>query len=122
MATKARRRSTAAPPPMSELEIAVKAMDLSYLQCRDFGHSWRPYTARWVPAENCYQSELQCQRCKSIRQRYLSRSGAQLGGHYDYPEGYLMPKGTGRLTGTDRDIIRLQSVLAVLVPDTAEEG
>jgi hypothetical protein len=52
--------------------------------------------------------------------RYLSRTGHQLGGQYDYPEGYLV-KGMGRLTGSDRDVIRLQSVLAVLAPDTAEE-
>ena len=127
MATKAkapaRRRSVKAPPPKkapSELEHAIHEMDLSYVQCRDFGHSWRPYTARWIPGDNAYRSELKCQRCTAIRVRYLSRTGSQVGGQYDYPDGYLV-KGMGRLTGTDRDIIRLQSVLAVLPPDTAQE-
>lgn len=118
-----KRRSKAQPPPKmtgSEIERAVKAMDLSFIQCRDFGHSWRPYSARWMPADNAYHSELICQRCKTVRARWLSRTGAQLSGNYDYPEGYLV-KGMGRLTGSDRDVIRLQSVLSVLAPDTAEE-
>lgn len=121
--SKAKRRSTAAPPPKmtgSEIERAVKAMDLAFIQCRDFGHSWRPYSARWMAADNAYHSELMCQRCKTIRQRWLSRTGAQLSGNYDYPAGYLV-QGMGRLTGSDRDVIRLQSVLSVLATDTAEE-
>ena len=119
-ARKRKRAAVAAPMPLNELQQAVKSMDLSFVQCRDFGHSWRPYTARWSAADNAYQSQLQCQRCKALRVRWLSRTGHQLGGQYDYPEGYLV-KGMGRLTGTDRDVIRLQSVLAVLAPDTAEE-
>jgi hypothetical protein len=104
----------------SEIERAVKGMSLAFIQCRDYGHSWRPYSARWVPQDNAYVSELQCQRCKSVRQRFLTRTGAMAGGHYEYPDGYLV-KGMGRLTGTDRDIVRLQSVLAVLVQDTTED-
>jgi len=104
----------------SEIERAVKGMDLAFIQCRDFGHSWRPYSARWLPQDNAYRSELICQRCKTIRARWLSSTGAQLSGNYDYPEGYLV-QGLGRLTGSDRDVIRLQSVLSVLTTDTAEE-
>jgi len=104
-----------------DLAAAVKRMDLGFLQCRDFGHSWRPFTARWMPQDNCYESQLQCQRCKTVRTRFLSRRGEQLSGGYDYAEGYLV-KGMGRLTGTDRDSIRLASIQAVLQHDAAEEA
>jgi len=96
-------------------------MELAHIQCRDFGHSWRPYTAKWNAKERAYETQLKCQRCTTLRQRWLSAKGEQLSGNYDYPDGYLV-KGMGRLTGHDRDVIRLQSVLAVLAPDTAEEG
>ena len=113
-------RARAKQQPVSGVEQAIKHMDLAHIQCRDFGHSWRPYSARWMAKDNAYQSQLQCQRCKTLRVRWLSKTGAQLSGSYDYPEGYLV-KGLGRLSGTDRDVIRLQSVLSVLAVDTAEE-
>lgn len=120
------KRSTAAPaapthdPNGFSLEQAVTNMELTHVQCRDFGHSWRPYSARWLSAYNSYESQLLCQRCKTVRTRFLSRTGAQLNSQYDYADGYLV-KGMGRLTGGDRDVIRLASILAVLAPDTADE-
>lgn len=104
-----------------DLNQVVSKMDLSQVQCRDFGHSWRPYSARWLPSYNSYESQLQCMRCKTVRTRFLSRTGEQLNNNYDYAEGYLV-KGMGRLTGHDRDVIRLASILAVISPDTAEEA
>jgi len=49
----------------------------------------------------------------------MSRTGALLDSKYDYADGYTV-KGLGRLSGVDRDVIRLQSILGVLVEDTAE--
>jgi hypothetical protein len=96
-------------------------MALEHVQCRDFGHSWRPFTARWLAKFNSYESQLICARCNTVRTRFLSRTGEQLSGGYDYAEGYLV-KGLGRLTGHDRDSIRLASIQAVLTPDTAEDS
>jgi hypothetical protein len=124
------KRSAAAPakvlPTTSgkghQLDLAevVDKMDLSQVQCRDFGHSWRPYSARWLAQYNSYESQLQCMRCKTIRTRFLSRTGEQLSSAYDYADGYLV-KGMGRLSGHDRDVIRLASILAVITVDTADE-
>jgi hypothetical protein len=74
-----------------------------------------------MPAFNQYESQLLCQRCDTVRTRFLSRSGANLSTNYDYAEGYTV-KGLGRLSGEDRDVIRLQSIQAVLVNDTAKEA
>lgn len=104
-----------------DLHSTVEHMNVEFVQCRDFGHSWRPYTARWVSKENAYESQLRCQRCKTIRTRWLSARGEILSGSYDYADGYTMPPGMGRLSGTDRDVIRLKSIRAVLAPDTAED-
>lgn len=126
-ATKGKRtRGSAERQPIQDdhavgLEKAVQSMKVEYVQCRDFGHSWRPYHAKWWPKENAYESQLRCPRCGCVRTRWLSRTGSQIGSAYDYPDGYQM-KGLGRLSGTDRDVIRLQSILSVLVEDTAEVG
>jgi len=96
-------------------------MSLHHLQCRDFGHSWRPWSARWVESEKSYEQALRCQRCTSIRYRYLSARGSIIRSSYDYADGYVMPPGMGRLDGADRDHIRLTSVLRVMPHDTAEE-
>lgn len=109
------------PVAAKDVRAAVRSMDLTHVQCRDFGHSWRPYTARWLSKFNQYESQLVCSRCTTIRTRFLSRTGEQLGGGYDYADGYLI-KGLGRLSGHDRDEVRLASILAVLVEDTAAES
>lgn len=121
----AKRSTKAAPvknpePRSFDLNTAVSTMELDHVQCRDFGHSWKPYTARWLPKFNSYESQLVCARCKTIRTRFLSRTGQQLESAYDYADGYLI-KGMGRLTGSDRDVIRLASILAVLETPANDE-
>ena len=96
-----------------DLDDALNKMNVDYLQCRDFGHSWKPHTARWIESQQHYESQLRCTRCGTLRTRLLSRTGAQVQGQYLYSEGYLV-KGMGRLTGGDRDKVRLRSILAVL--------
>lgn len=104
-----------------DVEKAVQKMNIEHVQCRDFGHSWRPFSARWMPDENCYESQLRCSRCSTVRTRWLGRHGEQLGGTYNYAEGYTI-KGLGRLSGADRDHVRLASLMSVLVEDTAAEA
>ncbi len=100
---------------------AVHEMPSSYLQCRDFGHSWRPYTATWIPDEKCYEVQLRCNRCRTIRVRDIGQTGALVGNKYKYADGYLVT-GMGRLEGTERDMMRLESVLRILPDDAAEDA
>lgn len=111
------------PEPRPDINEWAQSLPTNYLQCRDFGHSWRPFTARWVAEERAYESQLRCGRCKTVRYRWISRTGEQLGAHYDYAPGYLAskPKGIGRLVREDRNWLRLESVLRVLPDDAAEE-
>jgi len=95
------------------VDAAIADLDDASLQCRDFGHSWRPFDARWIPSRRQYDERLQCGRCKTLRVRLLDSRGGQLAAHYVYPDGYLV-KGLGRLTGTDRDALRLAGVQLLL--------
>jgi hypothetical protein len=89
----------------------------SFLMCRDMGHTWRPYRAKFNPEENGYDRVLRCGRCKTERQQTISMSGMILTGHYSYPEGYQAPPGTGRIDGEGRGAMRLESTLRLISKD-----
>lgn len=97
----------------AEVGRTVAGMAIDHLQCRDYGHLWRPRNARKIG--RIYEQTLVCERCTTERVRHLSARGELLDAHYSYAAGYTM-KGLGRLTGADRDQIRLASILAVLEP------
>jgi hypothetical protein len=94
-----------------EEEVGAFAADLpdTFLLCREIGHNWRPFFARWDVDENAYQRTLRCQRCKTQRHQWMSYSGSMLGNQYEYTEGY-QHKGLGRIVGEGRDRIRLESI------------
>lgn len=96
-----------------DLDRALDALPAEYLECRDWGHSWRPYSATFNRKERMYVQTLECQRCTTKRDRMLGTRGQNLGASYEYADGYLMP-GSGYLSTTDRDGIRLRSIMHVL--------
>jgi len=100
-------------------EVAAWSEDLpdSFIMCRDMGHTWRPFRARFNPEENGYDRVLRCGRCKTERTQTISMSGLILSGGYSYPEGYQAPKGTGRIDGNGRGALRLESTLRLIGKD-----
>lgn len=117
---KAPRASTAPPVKpapikltQQELDHAIDSMEIEYIQCRDFGHAWQSHFARYKPSVREYESQQKCIRCGTIRVRDLDHRGALLGTHYLYVEGYTI-KGMGRLLGSDKDHLRLNSIKALI--------
>lgn len=97
------------------MDEALDKLNPDYIQCRDTGHLWQPSRTDWISRYNAYESQLKCQRCSTKRIRWISRTGAMdTKKAYEYPDGYQM-KGIGRMTGGDRDKIRLRSILRVAV-------
>jgi hypothetical protein len=92
---------------------AIAGMSDSHLLCRDFGHSWRPWAAEWIPQRRQYLEALVCVRCETVRRRLLDEYGAQLGQSYTYADGYLV-HGVGRLSGDDRNSLRLAGLQVVM--------
>jgi hypothetical protein len=78
------------------------------LQCRDFGHNWRPHTAARRD-DGGYDRSLVC-RCKARRIQVLDSYGRIVATHYEYPDGYQLPKGTGRISSDDKGVLRLASI------------
>jgi hypothetical protein len=81
-----------------------------FLLCRDIGHQWRPFTARYLPQRNVYERTLRCGRCTTTRRQTVSLSGEISSGGYEYADGYVAPAGQGRLTGRARGALRLESI------------
>lgn len=101
-----------------DVESWKQGLPEEFLSCRDYGHLWRPLTARYVPdGGGAYERTMRCGRCQAERTQTLSGSGSILGGGYDYPEGYVAPSGVGRLGTEARDSLRLESVLRLLSMD-----
>lgn len=80
-----------------------------YLECRTYGHDWRPSRATWNPAYRYYLVTQLCPRCLSERRIDMNDRGHVVNQWIDYAEGYLS-KGLGRIVGDGRDALRLATI------------
>ena len=96
-----------------EVESFAAGLSISHLQCREMGHSWRAWVARWDAEHNSYERALRCTRCKTERWEHIGTSGSKLGIRYVYPDGYTT-EGIGRIVGEGRDALRLESLTRAL--------
>ena len=100
-------------PEDFDLDTAIAEMPEAHLHCRDYGHSWRPFTARYVSDQRVYEQVLRCTRCRTRRERLLDGHGQVVSSQYKYAARYVV-KGMGRLVGDERGMIRLASIQADL--------
>lgn len=79
--------------------------------CRDttFKHNWIAETVRRTEAG--FERPLECDRCGAAKTQLLDRDG-YVRGYRDekYPDGYLRPAGSGRVTRADNARMRLASI------------
>jgi hypothetical protein len=99
----AQRQSLRAP----ELSSWAEGLPERFLACRDFGHSWRSYSATFSRAERQYRRELHCSRCRTGKVQWLTITGHVESTHYVYPDGYNRPAASGAYDASVRDLIRL---------------
>lgn len=92
-----------------DLDTALTVMSDAHLHCRDFGHSWRSHSARYLPDQRVYERTLRCSRCRTLRNQWISERGDYLRTGYKYAAHYQM-RGVGRLTVDHRAQLRLASV------------
>lgn len=89
------------------------AHDLSdrFLQCRDFGHNWRPWTVDFDRKAKSYFRQLRCVSCKTVRSQLLDSSGHVLTNSYKYPDGYIAHLQPGTYS---RDVFRAEGLIRFL--------
>lgn len=100
-------------PTATDVAEFAASLSESFLLCREMGHNWRPYTARWDDEHVVYDRIIRCSRCYTERHQTLSPRGHVLSSGYNYPDGY-QSHGLGRLDGESRDQIRLESLLRAI--------
>lgn len=91
------------------LDAYVEGLTAGMLDCRDFGHQWKPWGARWAGDAHGWERRLRCPRCKTERVQMVSRSGHVLTNRYLYPDGYLAPA-LPDAPRISRDQFRLESI------------
>lgn len=109
-------------PPAPDVSSWAADLPSRFLECRDLGHNWRPlsaYLAELALSDTerltVYEQTMRCSRCRTERFRRLgAATGTILGNGYAYPDGYLSPPNTGRLTSSDRDGLRLEALTRTL--------
>ena len=107
-----RRRQQRSEQALDNITTWTDQLPDQLILCRDLGHTWRPARA-WIET-NAYGRVMRCARCKTERHQVLTMAGHVMSNRYDYPDGYLAPKGTGTFTTDDRDHLRLESVLRLI--------
>lgn len=107
-----RQRGAAVPTDPESVDF-IQSLPSAFLDCRDYGHTWRARTARWDGDTRAYERTLECSRCSTTRTQWLSAFGTTLKGSYSYPDGYTHT-GMGRLDGAARDALRLETVTRLL--------
>jgi len=108
------RKAAAEPPPeaplyaeVEEVKEFAEGLPANFLECRELGHNWKPYTGSYV--EGGIHRILRCPRCRTERHQEISLGGTIINSKYIHPDGYLH-KGMGRIVGDGRDALRVESL------------
>lgn len=99
--------------PPDEAKAFARSLSDEYLLCREIGHQMRPWQAFYDEETRRFETALKCGRCKTQKWRVLTSTGAVVSVKYVHPEGYLHT-GKGRIVGTGRDSLRLESVMRLV--------
>lgn len=96
---------------LEDIEAIASEWSDAHIECRMDRHDFRSLDAGYSPREQVYERTRRCTRCHVEEYLMVSlRSGEVLKRSLNYKptEGYLLPKGTGRLTTGSRNTIRLE--------------
>lgn len=89
------------------LDEWLNNQETEFLLCRRWGHAWMPWRYQPDPEPGVVsRTILRCLRCKNKARDDMDGSGYSER-DIDYVDGYLAPRGMGRLTREDRAALRL---------------
>lgn len=97
-----------------EFDRWAKDLQEKFLLCRDMGHTWSPFRAALNQDLRVYERILRCRRCGTKRHQTLDLRGGLKGTHYEYPDGYQAPPGSGSFDKDARSFLRLESITRLI--------
>jgi len=99
-----------APPVASigDVQDYLSTAKVAWIACRSKGHNMADHDVKTDYESNTYVVILKCSRCSTKRHEIVNMdTGEVLSSKYaDHPEGYLLPKGTGRMDAQARGLVR----------------
>jgi hypothetical protein len=97
---------------ITDIEKWEEQAKVAWIQCRRKGHNMLDHDVKVDEESNCYIVVERCSRCFTKRDEVVNRdTGAVLHSkYYNHPDGYLLPKGTGRMGADARGLIRVASL------------
>lgn len=90
---------------LGDVEEFATTIKPTWVECRSDGHDMRKFDVQ-LTEHNTYIRTRKCRRCTYKRHQVVDREGRILNTTPEYPDGYLMPKGTGRLDSEGRAVFR----------------
>jgi hypothetical protein len=98
--------------PLKAVDKYLETAPEEALECRDGGHLWGKPLDIEGDSKRGYIRYFKCRSCEALRDQYLDEHGLVIRNVLRYPEGYLMPAGSGRLSREGRGAIRLATTLS----------
>ena len=98
-----------------DVRVFSAALADELLNCRQFGHSWKPWTVNLNG--RLYEQVLRCASCETERVLSINKRGQVLKSHYRYADGYVL-QDLGRIVGDARAVLRVEGITRLL---TAQE-
>lgn len=99
------------PPTASigDVQEYLSTAKVAWINCRSKGHNMLDHDVKSDEETNVYLVTLRCSRCYTKRHEVVNMTtGEVLSSKYDsWPEGYLLPKGTGRMDSEARGLVRV---------------
>ncbi|MFD4858492.1 hypothetical protein [Streptomyces atratus] len=106
---------------VDDVRAFAATLPAKFLRCRDLGHNMGPHDA--YPLEGGgYERILKCRSCKAKRLYLLDEDFSIINTSYDYPDGYLAERGTGRIDRDGRCVFRGAAVLADIETLSQRQG
>lgn len=102
-------------------DVSNAAADWSegQVNCRVYGHTWRPMTVTHRPG--IYTIYQRCGRCRCDRWQEVNESGYPVSGwHITYIDNYLL-KNLGRVGADGKAVLRLRSIRGLSVLEVQDD-
>jgi len=81
----------------------------AWVECRSDKHNMADHDVK-TNEDGCWIVIRRCRRCYTKRHETIDRQGIVLNVEFEYPEGYCMPKGSGRVSAEGRGAFRLARI------------
>jgi hypothetical protein len=97
---------------VSEVQALTNQWSPGILECRAYGHQWRPSRVIYNKVDRFYAIYQSCPRCECERYQEMTVAGHVVASYIHYAPGYLA-EGSGRIIGEAKDAVRVAAVTRV---------